>query len=91
MLGVTDPSSRHVADPAAATPRQVDAIRIVAAARGARGDWQVWPVSGQREDVANVTWPTWDEPRFRTRRRPVFDVMRQVFQELSPEPRSVNP
>jgi tetratricopeptide (TPR) repeat protein len=91
LIGVTDPSSRHVADPASTAPRQVDAIRIVAAARGARGDWQVWPVSGQREDVANVTWPTWDEPRFRTRRRPVFDVMRQVFQELSPEPRSVNP
>jgi hypothetical protein len=91
LIGVTDPSSRHVADPATVASRQVDAIRIVAAARGPLGEWQVWPASGQRSDVANVTWPTWDQPRFQSRRRPVFDSMREVFRELTPDPRMVNP
>jgi hypothetical protein len=91
LIGVTDPSSRHVRDPATAQSRQVDDIRVVAAARGIRGEWQVWPESGQRRDVAHFTWPTWEQPLFRTRRRPVFDSMRQVFQEVTPEPRMVNP
>jgi hypothetical protein len=91
LIGVTDPSSRYVRDPATTESRQVDGIRIVAAARGVRGEWQVWPESGRRQDVANFTWPTWEQPRFRSRRRPVFDAMRQAFQGLTPASRVVNP
>jgi hypothetical protein len=90
LIGVTDPSSRHVVDPAVAEARQVDAIRIVAAAHTTAG-WRTWPQSGQQRDVASVTWPTWDEPQFTTRRRPVFDAMRQVWQELTPAALLANP
>jgi tetratricopeptide (TPR) repeat protein len=88
LINVTDPSSRHVVHEArGARPddqvgtRQVDGIRIVAAAEDGMG-WRVWPASGRPRDVASFTWTTWDVPRFRTRRRPVFDAMRAVFGEV---------
>ncbi|HEX6309297.1 MAG TPA: tetratricopeptide repeat protein [Longimicrobiales bacterium] len=91
LIGVTDPSSRHVAHAAIAGALQVDAIRIVAAARSRRGEWQLWPASGSAADVASITWPVWDQPQFRSRRRPVFDAMRKVFSEPLPVSRVVNP
>jgi hypothetical protein len=92
LIGVTDPSSRHVAAGGADLHRQVDAIRIVAAAQ-VEGFWQLWPRSGERGDVASFTWATWETPRFRARRRPVYDAMRDVYQELSRAParRVTNP
>ena len=90
LINVTDPSSRHVAHEPRGTKRvrgvgtrQVDAIRMVAAAQDSAGAWQVWPASQQRADAASFTWPTWDEPRYRVRRRPVFEAMRTVFNELT--------
>jgi len=90
LINVTDPSSRHVAHEPRGTKRvrgvgtrQVDAIRMVAAAQDSAGAWQVWPASQQRADVASFTWPTWDEPRYRVRRRPVFEAMRTVFNDLT--------
>lgn len=89
LLNVTDPSERRVLqDPEGPLPEEfgtvtVDGIRIVAAARdGAR--WRRWPASGRAADVALYTWPTWEEPRWRERRRPVFDEMRRTFQGLDP-------
>jgi hypothetical protein len=81
-MGVTDPSSRHVSHGGADLHRQVDAIRIVAAALHA-GRWRSWPATGAARDVAAFTWATWDEPRFEARRRPVFDAMRDVYSEMS--------
>jgi tetratricopeptide (TPR) repeat protein len=82
LMGVTDPSSRHVSHGGADLHRQVDAIRIVAAAFHA-GRWRAWPATGAARDVAAFTWATWDEPRFEARRRPVFDAMRDVYSEMS--------
>jgi hypothetical protein len=84
LIGVTDPSSRHVAHGGADLVRQVEAIRLVAAARTA-GRWTAWPASGQARDVASFTWATWDEPQYRMRRRPVFDAMQDVFREMRPK------
>jgi hypothetical protein len=85
LIGVTDPSSRHVAHGGADLHRQVDAIRVVAAARAA-GRWQAWPESGAARDAASFTWATWDEPRWAPRRRPAYDAMRDVFDELRSTP-----
>ena len=89
LINVTDPSSRHVVFEAAdARPdehvgiRQVEGIRLTVAAQDAAGGWQVWPQTGLAEDVARFTWATWDEPRYRVRRRPVFDALRAAFREL---------
>jgi hypothetical protein len=90
LIGVTDPSSRHVYDPATASSVKVDAIRIVAAAQ-TRGGWSVWPESGHRRDVASVTWQEWEQPEFRSRRRPVFHAMRETFREMTTAPRMVTP
>ncbi|MFO7893367.1 MAG: hypothetical protein R6U63_06535 [Longimicrobiales bacterium] len=76
----------------------VEGIRIVTATRtggagggagtdtsdggGDRARWTALPTSGRAEDVALFAWPVWDEPRWRTRRRPVFDSLRAVFTEL---------
>ena len=90
LVNVTDPSSRHVVlEPEGARPdervgtAQVDAIRITLATQDGAGAWQAWPASGLRSDVASFTWPTWDEPRYRVRRRPVFAAMSAVYRELS--------
>jgi tetratricopeptide (TPR) repeat protein len=82
LVGVTDPSSRHVAHGGSDLAVQVDDIRIVAAAQDAAGRWQTWPSTGTRRDVAAFTWPTWDEPQFSSRRRPVFDAVGRAWRDL---------
>lgn len=89
LINVTDPSSRHVVfEEKGAKPddvvgtKQIEAIRIVAAAQDAAGTWRVWPATQRRADAGSFSWPTWDEPRYRVRRRPTFDAMREVFKEL---------
>jgi hypothetical protein len=91
LLNFTDPSQRRLLqDPASGLPPAefgtvtLDGIRIVAATRGPNGRWRSWPESGRAEDVAVYTWPTWEEPRWRARRRPVFGAMREVFRTLDP-------
>ncbi len=59
--------------------RAVESIRIVAARRSADGRWRSWPRSGATDEVAEFTWPTWEEPTWRSRRRPVFNAMREAF------------
>ncbi|MBX6365978.1 MAG: hypothetical protein IRZ00_19190 [Gemmatimonadetes bacterium] len=93
LLNVTDPSSRRVLRVGGAAPKDPDAddalptevvpgIRIVAATRGADGEWRAWPRSGQAKDVALFTWPTWERPRWHARRRPVYGALRAAFAEV---------
>jgi len=84
LINVADPSARRVlartkTDGDAFETAVVDAIRIVVSARDTAGRWHQWPAEG---DAASFSWPTWDEPRWRARVRPVFDTMRQVFTDL---------
>jgi len=94
LLNVTDPSSRRVLQHASERPvgtgwianlseddesQVVDGIGVVVAARFGADEWRSWPSSGSTFDVAQISWKTWDEPRWRERRRPVFDALRQVF------------
>lgn len=62
----------------------VEAVGIVMALRDRSGAWRSWPASGRAEDVARFSWPTWDEPRWRARRRPSFDLLRETFRTLQP-------
>jgi hypothetical protein len=95
LLNFTDPSGRRVLYeekrflrplPDVFGTTTVDGIRIVAVTRadgaGTPGGWRPLPASGAAHDVARFNWPPWDEPRWRTRRRPVFDSLRAVFTEL---------
>jgi hypothetical protein len=34
--------------------------------------------------MAQFTWPTWEEPRWRMRQRPVCEVLREAWRSLSP-------
>src|SRR5690606_23655493 len=83
LVGVTDPSTRTVrtggvdADGALATAR-VEAIRLVPAARDAGGTWRMPSTAG----AVAFAWEGWEQPQYRTRARPTFDVMRGVFREL---------
>ncbi|HET7040285.1 MAG TPA: hypothetical protein VFH97_10400, partial [Gemmatimonadales bacterium] len=74
-INVTDPSSRSVWSGAGdAGFVAVEGIGIVVAAPQADG---AWPTA-----VSRFTWPGWEEPRWRARRRPAFDTLRAVFSEL---------
>ncbi|HEX2203374.1 MAG TPA: tetratricopeptide repeat protein [Longimicrobium sp.] len=90
MLNFTDPSERRVLqDPANGQipgdfgTETVQGIRIVAAARNG-GAWTQWPASDRAGDVATYTWPTWEEPRWREKVRPVYDAMREVYRTVDP-------
>ncbi len=75
--------------------RTVDGIRIVAAAQSGSGEWHTWPADGAAEraepdaapvgdpsGVVTFSWPTWEQPEWRARRRPVFEEMQRVFESL---------
>jgi hypothetical protein len=90
LLNFTDPSSRRVLQDGPDTETfggelgtiTVESIGIIAAARDENGHWTTWPTS--HESVARFTWPTWETPTYKVRRRPVFDTMRNTWQALSP-------
>ncbi|MGB5526709.1 MAG: tetratricopeptide repeat protein [Gemmatimonadota bacterium] len=97
LLNVTDPSQRRVladqgdvADPCSGNghvefgTRTVGDFRVVAVVRTGPGEWRSLPASGSAADAAVFTWPTWEEPTWRSRRRPAFDEMRAVFDGLAP-------
>lgn len=93
LLNVTDPSSRTVLHdrkrflrrlPEVFGTTTVEGIRIVMTSRDAEGAWRAWPAPG-RGSTALFRWPTWEEPRWRARRRPVFDSLRAVYAELERE------
>lgn len=59
----------------------VEDIGIVAGLRRADGSWvDGWGAGG----APRFRWPGWDEPRWRARERPVFQVMARTFAELDP-------
>jgi hypothetical protein len=96
MLNVTDPSQRRVLSETVADTAStvlgttlVPGIRVVASTRsaptaGGADGWSLWPASGAASDVALFTWPTWEEPRWRMRQRPLYDVLRETWRALSP-------
>jgi Flp pilus assembly protein TadD len=74
LLNVTDPSGRSVlygSDRDGPRTVTVDGIGLVAAAPRSRAGW--------RATAARFTWPTWEEPRWRERARPVLDSLRAAF------------
>jgi hypothetical protein len=85
LINVADPSSRAVLSSAPRdarefTPVVVPSIGIAVAARTSDGVWRRWPARGAAG--ARFTWPGWDEPRWRARRRPVFEAMREAFRTV---------
>jgi hypothetical protein len=90
LLNFTDPSQRRVLDNLGSKELSelgtslVDAIRIVARITNSSGDVTSWPVSNERNAVASFTWPTWEEPEWVTRQRPVYAEMRDRFAHLRP-------
>ena len=95
LLNVTDPSQRRVlheeadvadscAGPGAVEfgTTIVDGFRLVAAVRTDETEWRSLPSSLSASDVATFTWPTWEQPTWESRRRPVFEEMRAVFRDL---------
>jgi hypothetical protein len=85
LINVADPSSRAVLSSAQSdarefTPTLVPSLGIAVAARTSDGVWRRWPARGAAG--ARFTWPGWDEPRWRARRRPVFDAMREAFRTV---------
>jgi hypothetical protein len=89
LLNFTDPSRRRVLQDGAAAvsfggdlaTMTVDSIGIVLAV-GLSGTWLTMPENGA--PVARYSWPTWEQPAWRERRRPVFAAMRSAFETLSP-------
>jgi hypothetical protein len=86
LLNFTDPSERRVLQDPTTGPlpgefgtEVVPGVRIVAATRDTDNRWRAWPASAKPTDVALFTWPTWEEPHWRERRRPTFAAMREVF------------
>ncbi len=59
---------------------QVDDIGLVAAVHRADGRWQ----GGDSATAGRFTWPTWEEPEWEERRRPVADTLRRTFASLDP-------
>jgi hypothetical protein len=85
LINVTDPSNRRVVSAGgqgtgeAAPTMHVGGIRLAAAAQLDGRAWRVWPESGRTADVAGFSWPTWNQPRFQLRRRPVYYALRDLF------------
>ncbi len=90
LLNVTDPSQRRVLQHDPETPRgalsttRVRSIGIVAAGTDSLGRWSFWPAQASADSVARYTWASWDTPRWRERRRPVYEEMRRTFLTLEP-------
>ena len=95
LLNFTDPSEHRVLQgpkgesgiqgkslEEAFPTRRVEGIGMVMGMREADGSWRNWPESGDPSDVALFTWPTWEEPAWEARARPVYQVLRDTFREL---------
>ena len=87
LINVSDPSSRQaLASPpgrgAGFQAVPTDGIRMLFAARSADGSWAQWPRGADPAAVARFTWEPWEQPRWRARRRPLYDAMHEVFGTL---------
>lgn len=63
----------------------VDDIRVLAATVEGGAPGPLWTGADGEGVTGRFTWPTWEEPRWASRRRPVFEVMRRTFAELEGE------
>jgi hypothetical protein len=93
LLNVTDPSERRVllerrdarvveeGRTGRAGTVQVDGIGVVVARR-VGGTWTGLPAAGEPTAVARITWDSWDEPRWRARRRPTYHALQHTFAGL---------
>jgi tetratricopeptide (TPR) repeat protein len=59
---------------------QVEDIGLVAGVHRSDGAWQ----GGDSATAGRFTWPTWNEPEWVERRRPVEDSLRRTFASLDP-------
>ncbi len=95
LLNFTDPSQRRILQgpegqegapgewlEGLLPTRRVEGIGLVLGMRGPEGAWRNWPEIGDPSAVASFRWPTWEEPSWSARRRPVFEVLRETFLEL---------
>jgi len=93
LLNFTDPSSRSLlqgqpgaregAEDSGSLPTRIlEEIRMILAVRDPQGGWSALPETGRAGDVASFTWPGWDTPRWESRKRPVFESMRDAFRQL---------
>ncbi len=93
LLNVTDPSSRCVLQDGFAC-RPVPDIGIVATWQTGTGTWRSWPAAGrtapETAPVARFTWPTWEEPSWSVRRRPVYAAMQEAFAALDETGRRIS-
>ncbi len=89
LLDFTDPSQRRLLHGGQDADRELGGFGtttvegiglVVASRRGVR--WTQLPATDRHEAVRRFTWETWEEPRWRARRRPAFDALREVFAEL---------
>jgi hypothetical protein len=88
LLNISDPSSRRVlhdtrhnlpdGEEIATVP--FASIGIITAARSPTGAWRQWPEYGE---AARFTWPTWEQPHWLQRLKPVYETMRQTWQTLN--------
>ena len=65
----------------AVAPRTVEDIGVVAAVSRQDGSW----VLGWQEGsgAPRFSWPTWEEPTWRARERPVLELMARTFREIA--------
>ncbi len=92
-MNVTDPSERRVLQDQPGTrfgTVTVPDIGVVVAVPDAR-NWRSWPESGAAGDAARFTRSTWNTPRGRARKRPVFDIMRETFEGLGASTKDAAP
>jgi len=58
---------------------------------GADAGYVAWPATG--DAISRFSWAKWEQPRWRARKRPLFDAMRRSFERMEPavfaNPRSV--
>lgn len=89
------PEANAAVDPPEATgdlgTQRVDGIGVVAAHRDVGGRWRTWPSTdvggGSAGGVAAFRWDGWDEPRWRARRRPVWEALRAAFEAVGDDGR----
>lgn len=92
LVNFTDPSQRRLLQSSGGNSGQVltgpfgtellEEIGLLLAVKGRDGGWTTWPRSGRVASVATFSWPTWDQPEWTSRRRPVFRAMRETFRLL---------
>ena len=72
LQGVTGPGDSAQEDEGGAVPtRLIEGIRMVLGLQGSDGEVRILPESGSAEDVPLFSWPVWDEPTWRARKRPM--------------------